>query len=225
MSQDMELLSRTGLINTLLKPYIALPSRKILSVSAVTRIAKLTPRTPPLRYYAIHLAYHFLPFWLTNKPATISPRITDFIKQLRAAIPQLPIGAIGFCWGGRHAVLLSQPRPEMEKPVIQAAFTGHPAEIAIPGEVEGVCVPLSIAIGTQDSLLSQQGIEDIREVLGRKGDGLDWEVTTYEGAKHGFATRQNPEDSRQMEQADEAETQAVRWLEKHFESFKPEHAG
>ena len=56
-------------------------------------------------------------------------------------------------------------------------------------------------------------MEVVKGIFERKGEGR-CELVVYEGAKHGFAVRGNPEVERELRQGVEAEDQAVKWFTK-----------
>lgn len=63
------------------------------------------------------------------------------IKLLIRSLPDVgKIGALGFCWGGRYAILAAHGE-------VDAAVVCHPSLIAVPADFEGVVKSLSIAVG------------------------------------------------------------------------------
>ena len=107
------------------------------------------------------------------------------------------------------------------KPLIDAAFTAHPSGLAVPGDLEKVKLPLSIAHGTQDMVMSNANAKTIQDVFALKEkdggvqlQGEKFEIRMIEGAKHGFAVRGNPDDKAELEYAQIGEDQAVTWFQK-----------
>lgn len=159
----------------------------------------------------------FLPWLYRNRASVTMPSVIRFFTALRAN-ETLPVGVAGFCWGGKHTVLLTHPSAHSAKarPLIDAAFTAHPSGLAIPGDIHPVIIPLSIAIGDKDMALNMKGVNQIKDVLelkGAKGE-VAQEVRVYAGAKHGFATRGNPNEEKEDEMATRAEDQAVDWFKR-----------
>ena len=143
----------------------------------------------------------------------------NFFKSLRAEeAASLPLGAAGFCFGGKFSVLLAQNKEKAAngRSLVDAAFTAHPSILAIPADIEAVELPLSVAVGTVDIAVSEAQAYKIKEILEEK-DATKHEVVIMPDAKHGFAVRGNPEDKLEMEQAQQAEEQAVNWFLKWFE--------
>ena len=141
---------------------------------------------------------------------------------------KLPIGAAGFCWGGKHTINLAHGfRTPSGVNLIDAAFTAHPSNLVVPDEIEKVRLPLSIAQPEKDMALKPAQYSLIKEKLGEiQLDGedegekkLQWECTEYKGATHGFAVRADSSKD-EGKPAAEAEEQAVRWFEKHFAAIK-----
>ena len=158
------------------------------------------------------------------------PRVTAFFDSLRKS-QQLSIGVAGFCWGGKHAILLTHKASGNGTALVDAAFTAHPSGLDLPADINAVDVPLSIAIGTKDMVMNMKAITEARTAL-EANTGVPHELVVYEGARHGtcilcscrklmrigFACRGNPSDDREEEQAGEAENQAVAWFTKHLQT-------
>ena len=161
-------------------------------------------------------AYHFIPFMYNNREAIVKPRIFDFFKALRQnEAANLPVGTAGFCWGGRYVTLLCHDTEKAPngKSLVDAGFTAHPSSLVVPDEVEPVQKPLSIANGTLDFQLTVPGMEQVKAIFAGKEQGK-FELVMYEGAKHGFAVRGNPDNVEELKQALQAEDQAVAWFSK-----------
>jgi dienelactone hydrolase len=124
------------------------------------------------------------------------------------------IGVVGFCWGGQYTVLLAQndvdSRSTELKPLVDAAFTAHPARLSVPGDVEKAKAPLSLALAESDMWLKPPAVKQLQGL--EKGE--QYEVVLFPGTNHGFALRQDPKDDLQMAAAEKAEEQALAWFKK-----------
>lgn len=134
--------------------------------------------------------------WLFSHPESTSrPIIEDFIRNVRMIPGTNKVGAIGFCWGGRYAILAAQkPFSGQEGQGIDAAYACHPSLVSIPSDFEPVTVPLSLALGDKDSLLGEKEVGQIQELMqkkksGEQGEQVESEVKVYEDQIHGFALR------------------------------------
>jgi dienelactone hydrolase len=160
--------------------------------------------------------FSFVPFLIRNRFGVSMPKVISFFEAVRLNEGNtLPVGVAGFCWGGKHAVVLAQGELASNgKPLVDASFVAHPSLVEIPVDLEKVTKPLSLAAGDQDFVTSLKEVERWRTAT----DALkvDTEVQVYPGAGHGFAVRADPKSERIMEQSDKAEHQAVNWFEKHF---------
>lgn len=129
------------------------------------------------------------------------------------------IGAIGFCWGGRYAILQAHGRVESESGDnvggVDAAYACHPSLLAIPADFEPVKKPLSLAFGNRDSLLSVDQIGQIQDVLAKKLD-VPKEIRIYEDQIHGFALRSDWSSDKDKKAMDEAESQGISWFNKYL---------
>jgi dienelactone hydrolase len=176
---------------------------------------------------------YFLPLAITVRPGIVIPRIKAYIIALRASPPvpfdqtpqSLKIGVAGFCWGGKYAILLCHNEPSGEsvelgggegKPLVDCGFTGHPSFVTLPGDLDAVVAPLSIANGDMDMMLPGEKMVEAKRILDAKEGGGVHEAVIYEGATHGFSVRGDPKDPKQAEMGMKAEDQAVSWFKKHF---------
>jgi dienelactone hydrolase len=108
-------------------------------------------------------------------------------------------------------------KPAKGQPLVDASFAAHPSSVAVPGDLEKVCMPLSIAIGDEDSVIPLKQTRQAQQVLKGK-DSVETEVVVYPGARHGFAVRasRSKAHSKETSQAEEAEQQALAWFKKHY---------
>jgi dienelactone hydrolase len=159
-----------------------------------------------------------VPFLYHNRPGKSYPLVKDFFKALREGEgAALPVGAAGFCWGGKHTVLLAADVEKVGgKPLLDAGFTGHPSMLSIPGDIENMSRPVSFAVGEKDSALSMQQAEQIKQIVEAKPDGQRGELVVYPGVGHGFCVRADTAILDVAKQAAEAEDQCIRWFDKHF---------
>jgi dienelactone hydrolase len=123
--------------------------------------------------------------WLAKHREGVSePLISGFINTVRQIPGTNKIGAIGFCWGGRYAILQTHvPRPEGNVGGVDAAYACHPSLLSIPADFDAVGKPLSIAVGTKDSLMDQATNEKVKDLLDKKD--VPTEVRYYEDQIHG----------------------------------------
>jgi dienelactone hydrolase len=168
------------------------------------------------------LLYYAGPFFTANRPSIAWPKIKTWVTALREsqdpAEKDLPIFAAGFCWGGKFVTLLTHDESTTSTgaPLMDAGFAAHPSMLDMPGDIEKVGRPLSIAVGTKDMVFPPKQAEVARKILEakREKDGLESELVVIEGAGHGFAVRADPGNEKVVEQAKMAEEQAIRWFEK-----------
>ncbi|KAL9022377.1 MAG: hypothetical protein Q9185_000493 [Variospora sp. 1 TL-2023] len=174
-------------------------------------------------YSAIRAASLLLPWLYYNRVAVSWPRVVDFFKALREST-DLPIGAVGFCWGGLHVVKLCHGSETLNgKPLIDVGYTAHPSNLTLPSDIESVRLPLAIDQGTADFVLNMAGVDTIRGIFERKNSVVEeskempkFEIKTVDGAKHGFAVRCDRDNSEEAAQEQIAETHAVEWFGKWF---------
>jgi dienelactone hydrolase len=183
--------------------------------------------------YVLQAMYLALPWVYRTRFAVTQPRVFSFVKALRTSPPpfetnNLKIGAAGFCWGGKHVMLLAADTPSSRvyrhesqvtsstlEPLIDCAFTAHPSSIKVPKDIEAITIPTSVAVGENDMAMGAPLIQQMKDILENKKVG-EHEVVIIPGAKHGFSVRTHPEDKHEMDCAQQAEDQAISWFAKWF---------
>lgn len=169
-----------------------------------------------------------IPWVLRTNISRTWPGVLSFFQALRRSPAPfdspggvLKIGAAGFCWGGKHVLLLSHDDPatrvsapgqDQDQPqrLIDAAFTAHPSFVKLPQDAEMASVPTSVVVGDSDAVLRTRDALTMKAVLDARGD--DHEMRIEPRAKHGFAVRMHPEDKHEVECAERAEQQALSWF-------------
>lgn len=160
----------------------------------------------------------FLPFMFFNRLAVTQPRVYKFFHDLRNhEAASLPIGAAGFCWGGKFVFLLcsGSEKAANGKDLIDCGFTAHPSNLVNPADADAVTLPLSVAVGDVDFVMPLKEAEQVKGILKAKGEDTH-EVVILPGAKHGFAVRAPPNDEEAVQQGEQATEQAVSWFTKWF---------
>lgn len=186
--------------------------------------------------YFLQAASMSIPFSDDCRIGKTKGGVSKFFQDLRTSEPAFPtdnlkIAVAGFCWGGKNTVILaaddphqrvkrheSQRNHEELMPLLNCVFTAHPAYISLLGDFHALKIPTSAAIGTDDwvnksriagtpTAYEMKSLTDYKE---RKGE---FETHIYIGAKHGFAIQEHPDDELEVEIAQEAEVQALKWFE------------
>jgi dienelactone hydrolase len=159
-----------------------------------------------------------LPAMLTNTPGRAYPGIRDFFKALRTAEgATMPVGAAGYCWGGKFVVLMAAAKDKVgDRPLIDAGYTAHPSFLSLPGDIEAIKIPTSFAMAELDMGLSKEQQQQIKKIVEAKPETERGEVITYDGVGHGFSIRADFKVMDVAQKAAEAEHQALNWFNKHF---------
>jgi dienelactone hydrolase len=163
------------------------------------------------------MMYALLPWYFVNRIGASYPRVKTFFEALRRANLEMPIGAAGFCWGGKHVVLLAGDKDRVDgKPLFDAGFTGHPSMLSMPGDIEKVELPVAFAIGDMDAHIPMDQIKAIKEIVENKPDRQKGEVKVYPNCGHGFCIRADTRFLDVMTQAAAAEDYCIEWFDKKF---------
>ncbi|KAL1304956.1 hypothetical protein AAFC00_003866 [Neodothiora populina] len=159
------------------------------------------------------------PWLIKHREAVARPLIEGFIRTIRMVPGTDRVGVVGFCWGGRYAILAGHADfSSGEGKGADAVFSLHPSLVSIPADFEDVAVPIAFAVGDKDSLLSVEQVDQIKEVMDRKKkqDGLESEVRVYEDQIHGWSLRGDFSSEKDKKAMDEAEKQGFKWFHKHL---------
>lgn len=72
-----------------------------------------------------------------------------------------------------------------------AAVANHPAFLAVPKDFEAITKPVSIAVGTKDSMYSNDDQTATQKYFSEelKKKGVDTEFVAYPDEVHGFSVR------------------------------------
>jgi len=153
------------------------------------------------------------PWLISHRESVSKPIIDGFINTVRTIPGTHKVGVIGFCWGGRYSILAAHDsKPGMG---VDAAYACHPSLVAIPGDFDPVMKPLSLALGSADSLLGEKEIGQIKELMDKKSD-VPHEVRVYEDQVHGFALRGDWSSDKDRKAMDDAEKQGIEWFKKYL---------
>ena len=148
------------------------------------------------------------PWLISHREAISKPKIEGFINHLRTVPGTNKIGALGFCWGGRYAILAAHGK-------VDAAVAMHPSLFAVPGDFDPITKPISIALGDKDSLVDANSRGGIQDSLAKKTD-VPHEIRIYEDQVHGFALRGDWSDEKDKKAMDDATQQGIDWFKEYL---------
>lgn len=147
--------------------------------------------------------------WLPkHTEGTTLPIVEKAVEAIKAIPGTEKVGTIGFCFGGRYSILMAHGK-------VDAAYACHPSLVAIPGDFDPVTKPLSIAVGTKDSLLDDKSNDQIKEILDKK---QNTEVVKYQDQIHGFSLRGDWSSDKDKKAMDDALKQGVNWFKQYLGS-------
>jgi len=146
--------------------------------------------------------------WLPkHREAVTLPIVEKLVDDVKKTPGVGKVGTIGFCFGGRYSILMAHAK-------VDAAYACHPSLVAIPGDFEPVTKPLSIAVGTKDSLLSDEQNNEIKATLDKLS--APTEVVKYDDQVHGFSLRGDWSSDKDKKAQDAALQQGIAWFNEHL---------
>ncbi|OZJ05314.1 hypothetical protein BZG36_01588 [Bifiguratus adelaidae] len=98
-------------------------------------------------------------------------------------------GAQGYCWGGKHSIVLTH------KPQVKAAVVAHPSRLSLPDDIQKMSAPGLFLCAGKDFDFGPKKYGQAEQILKKKketGSGPDYGFHIYETAPHGFGTRSEP---------------------------------
>lgn len=149
-----------------------------------------------------------MPWLAKHREGVSKPLIDSFIAAVRKTPGTGKVGALGFCWGGRYAILAAAGE-------VDAAVACHPSLVAVPGDFDPISKPISLAVGDKDSLLDNATVGKIHDLFGKKVD-VPHELRIYEDQVHGFALRSDWSSEKDKKAMDESEKQGKEWFHKYL---------
>ncbi|CRG89771.1 hypothetical protein PISL3812_06810 [Talaromyces islandicus] len=191
---------------------------RYISSCWVAMVVWLTYMRKTLEYWLIRTLQVMLPFLIRNRFSKSWPIVEGFFKAVRENEgAHIPIGAAGFCWGGKHTVTLAHGLSRTnKKPLIDAAFTGHPSLLKFPDDIDNIQIPTSFALAEEDFAVDVPKIGIIQNAIEKQSEERKGESKVYPATGHGFCVRADHVTKEKERAAAEAEDQAVSWFLKWF---------
>ncbi|KAJ3196692.1 hypothetical protein HK101_008031 [Irineochytrium annulatum] len=126
----------------------------------------------------------FLPWLNKHKKETVVPIVLALLKELRGNLGATKIGTVGYCFGGRHAILTGN----LES--VDAFCAAHPSSVEL-AEVEAIDVkkPGLIALAEHDTVVPQKFVDKWDAIIKKRGCLIKSKI--YPKTNHGFAVRGN----------------------------------
>jgi carboxymethylenebutenolidase len=119
------------------------------------------------------------------------------------------IGVIGWCMGGRYALLLAT-----EEPRLRAAVPYYGAPPADAAAIARIKAPVLGNYGGDDKGPSPEQVHEFEAAMKKAGKSVD--VKVYPGAPHAFANENNPWGGYRQEAAADAWQRTVAFLAAHL---------
>ncbi|KAF8038085.1 hypothetical protein BT93_B0824 [Corymbia citriodora subsp. variegata] len=123
------------------------------------------------------------------------------------------VGAAGFCWGAKVAVVLAKCE------LVQAAVLLYPSLVTLD-DIKGVKVPIAVLGAEIGQMSPPELLKQFEEVLAAKSE-IDGFVKIFPKVAHGWAVRYKVEDEAAVKSAEEAHSDMMQWFVKFAKKEKP----
>ncbi|WWC85849.1 uncharacterized protein L201_000716 [Kwoniella dendrophila CBS 6074] len=152
------------------------------------------------------------PWVAKHREAVSKPIIENFFKALRADPSTGKIAAVGFCWGGRYALVLSQDDSPAR---VDIGVAAHPSFL-VNDDVKPITkTPVAVFKGTADAMMTDEALDQVEDIL-RNNLGDKFVAKKYPDAVHGFAVRGDLENGKEKAQKEEVTKDIVDFVSKYF---------
>ena len=121
--------------------------------------------------------------------AVTIPIADEFITSLKASAGVKRIACVGYCWGGRYALLQAA-----KSGLIAAVSVAHPSFVSVPGDIDAIACPAQFILAEKDDVFPPSAVAATKEILGKKSASIASEFHSWPGTVHGFAVRGNEQD-------------------------------
>jgi len=138
------------------------------------------------------------------------PRLDALISAVRADPETKKLGAVGFCFGARYAILLGS-----KDATIDAIVANHPSLLAVPDDYANITKPILINNGDKDNFLSIVEVDKIKAQFAKNKD-LIHKIVIYPNASHGFAVRGDITNDHEKAIQDAAATETIAWFNQYL---------
>jgi len=160
----------------------------------------------------------FGPWSLKHRDAVVRPLINGFVDYIKTnpqtvGTPKGKIGAVGFCWGGRHAVLLANGSADHW---VDAVVALHPSGISVPSELEPVTKPTAILAGEIDTMFDAKAATQVKELFQEKAPSVPTHVEIFPEMVHGWSNRGDMTNQKTKEGKEKAHEVSLHWFEKYL---------
>jgi carboxymethylenebutenolidase len=129
----------------------------------------------------------------------------------RADVKKDRIGVIGWCMGGRYALLLATKEPGLKAVV---AYYGAPP--TDPTAIARIKAPVLGNYGGDDKGPSPEQVKAFEDAMKKAGKSVD--IKIYPGAPHAFANPNNPWKGYREDAAKDAWARTIAFYNKHLKS-------
>ena len=140
--------------------------------------------------------------------ARISRLLDGLITELRVRDEGTPLLAVGYCFGGKHALRLA-------KSTWKAAAAFHPSFVEAE-DMTGITAPLYIGLAENDTMVPASLPSDLRRWADvGLYENTPFSIEIYPGMAHGFAARPDSFDKTIKTQYEKAFRRAVEHFRSH----------
>lgn len=148
------------------------------------------------------------PWQAKHRESVSKPLVDGFLNAVKHTPGVNKVGTIGFCWGGRYAILNAHGQ-------VDAAVAFHPTWVSFPADLNDISKPLFIGHAEKDSLVSTEDANKMKQALVSNQD-VPSHFEVYQDQVHGFSLRGDWSSEKEKEAMDRAHKQGIDWFTKYF---------
>ena len=136
------------------------------------------------------------------------PAILSFARLLRQQHKH--IGAVGYCWGGKPALILAS---KANARLVDCISIAHPS-FCTKEDISGVAVPIQIIAPEHNPQYTPELKEHSHKTFQMLG--ISYDYLYFPGRKHGFAVKCEENDAGEKKDMNFAKNAVVYWFSSHF---------
>jgi len=147
--------------------------------------------------------------WLKNHQPLASVEGLEQVIETLHKKGFASVGAVGFCWGAKVVIQVAKGD------TLKAAILAHPAFVTVE-DIQDVKTPIAILAAETDEVTPPALAQKFGEILESKPE-VESFFRIYPGVVHGWTTRYDVHDAKQVADAEEVHNKMFEWFGKFLQ--------